>query len=190
VLLGSETLFVNGNPTKDLDIRKELVLESFLTSPFIKDLASTFNGPAELRPIPKGSFELNVMQKEFATVPRNSPVKIVGSQDATTCHILILRSKSSGKVCCAHFDTQKQLGGKDCSLKAMLQTFDPEEQSQGLETHIIGGFDDANDYSFKISKNLIYELYSEPKVVFHISTCCIFIQNDYISNGHHFPKID
>lgn len=45
-------------------------------------------------------------------------MKILGSADATTCVIVIIVSKKSGKASCAHFDgAKKQIGGSTCSLE-------------------------------------------------------------------------
>nr|CAH7718033.1 unnamed protein product [Callosobruchus chinensis] len=48
---------------------------------------------------------LYVMQQEYAAVaPRNKVVDIMGSDDATTCIIIIVRDRNSGATALAHLD--------------------------------------------------------------------------------------
>ncbi|XP_061847730.1 protein N-terminal asparagine amidohydrolase isoform X3 [Colius striatus] len=52
---------------------------------------------------PKGL--LYVQQREFAvTTPKDGSVSILGSDDATTCHIVVLRHTGSGATCLTHCD--------------------------------------------------------------------------------------
>ncbi|NXY48241.1 NTAN1 amidohydrolase, partial [Ceuthmochares aereus] len=52
---------------------------------------------------PKGL--LYVQQREFAvTTPEDGSVSILGSDDATTCHIVVLRHTGSGATCLTHCD--------------------------------------------------------------------------------------
>ena len=47
---------------------------------------------------------LYVMQREMVVVRPEDRVEIVGSEDATTCHICVLREPTSGTTGLAHLD--------------------------------------------------------------------------------------
>lgn len=52
---------------------------------------------------------VNVMQGEAATAqPGHGPVAL-GSDSATTCHIVAFRNPSTGRVCLAHLDSSKRI---------------------------------------------------------------------------------
>lgn len=79
-------------------------IKSFFKSfPVYKETASQFllKGNEEIGP--EGL--LYVGQCEFAvTVPQDENVSILGSDDATTCIISILRNSASGATALVHFD--------------------------------------------------------------------------------------
>ena len=47
---------------------------------------------------------LYVMQREMVVVRPEDRVELVGSEDATTCHICVLREPTSGTTGLAHLD--------------------------------------------------------------------------------------
>ncbi|KAG5877398.1 hypothetical protein JTB14_037020 [Gonioctena quinquepunctata] len=53
---------------------------------------------------------LYVQQREYAaTVPHDKNVNIIGSDDATTCIIVVIRHSGSGAVSLGHFDGSGKL---------------------------------------------------------------------------------
>jgi len=72
-----------------------------------------------------------VHQHEVALSVLPSVADVLGSQDATTCVCLVLRSAATGKACAAHFDTaqEEQLTGAT-SLASMLSAFDSKEAAE------------------------------------------------------------
>lgn len=83
-------------------------------------------------------YSLYVAQGEFAVVPASdAKVKYIGSDDATTCHIVIIRHKS-GTVCVAHFDGSKN---EEAAVNTMVsKVFQIEGSVDPLELYVVGGY--------------------------------------------------
>ena len=79
-------------------------------------------------------------------------LRYVGSEDATTCHIVVIRNKNSGKTALAHLD--------DVCPNALdhvtKQVCGGSKNGQGkIEIHIFGGYEDEKDTSEDLSLRLI-----------------------------------
>ncbi|KAA0199622.1 hypothetical protein HAZT_HAZT001010 [Hyalella azteca] len=101
---------------------------------------------------------LYVAQREFAVVPgSDNRVKVVGSDDATTCHIVMFLHKASGSVALAHFDGSRH---EDSSLARFLQVLVGNSDDRKLEVYAIGGFfnNQANVRGLKESQELSLKL--------------------------------
>lgn len=137
---------------------------------------------------------LYVAQGEIAhcTATQSADIDILVSDKATTCHILAFRSTSStaAPLCSmTHLD--------DCSYTHCIRTaveahhkhhsgassldFDANIR---LDIHVVGGFEDADGSSRKISSWLLHLLadladdYSEKSMVFTLRTVCVTSMND------------
>jgi len=100
-------------------------------------------------------------------------LKYVGSEDATTCHIIIIRNQNSGKTALAHLD--------DVCPNALdhvtKQVCDGSKNNQGkIEIHIFGGYEDEKDTSEDLSLRLIRYLIRS-QFNFHIGYCVIGCHN-------------
>uniref|UniRef100_A0A8C8A4L9 N-terminal asparagine amidase n=1 Tax=Otus sunia TaxID=257818 RepID=A0A8C8A4L9_9STRI len=102
---------------------------------------------------PKGL--LYVQQREFAvTTPKDGSVSILGSDDATTCHIVVLRHTGSGATCLTHCD------GSDTEAEVSLimssvKSFSNTTGYGRLEVHLVGGFNDDRQLSQKLTNQLL-----------------------------------
>ncbi|XP_071616933.1 protein N-terminal asparagine amidohydrolase isoform X2 [Heliangelus exortis] len=102
---------------------------------------------------PKGL--LYVQQREFAvTTPKDGSVSILGSDDATTCHIVVLRHTGSGATCLTHCD------GSDTEAEVSLimssvKSFSDTTGYGRLEVHLVGGFNDDRQLSQKLTNQLL-----------------------------------
>jgi hypothetical protein len=106
-----------------------------------------------------------VFQKEFAVIPRDQP-RILGSDRATTCHIIIV--SSSMKLFCAHLDGAD--GQMRALMAAMRETFAGESS---LDVHLAGGFSDDHGLSVSSGRDLLAELdRGWPGVEFEMKTAC------------------
>ncbi|XP_066496845.1 protein N-terminal asparagine amidohydrolase isoform X2 [Tiliqua scincoides] len=117
---------------------------------------------------PKGL--LYVRQREFAaTTPKDGSVSILGSDDATTCHLVVLRHTGSGAICLTHCD------GSDTETEVLLimnavKVLSPNMECGRLEVHLVGGFNDDRHLSQRLTKQLLK-------------------LNDRQEKAHHFPLI-
>uniref|UniRef100_H9G882 Uncharacterized protein n=1 Tax=Anolis carolinensis TaxID=28377 RepID=H9G882_ANOCA len=102
---------------------------------------------------PKGL--LYVQQREFAaTTPRDGSVSILGSDDATTCHIVVIRHTGSGATCLTHCD------GSDTEMEVLLmmnaiKMLSSNTECGRLEVHLVGGFNDDRHLSQQLTNQLL-----------------------------------
>jgi len=91
---------------------------------------------------------LFVYQDEVAVLPAEvkDQFKIIASDKATSCHIVIIRGKD-GKVGIGHFDNPFAIHS---SMKALTDPFGKED----VDLHIVGGYDDSET---------VMELYEAPE---------------------------
>lgn len=131
---------------------------------------------------------LYVQQREFAaTTPADNCVSVIGSDDATTCHLVVLRHTASGAVCLAHcdgFDTWNEVP-RLVNAITLLSNMSKEGR---LELHLIGGFNDDSKTSHKLSLNILAAFHEQQEDI-HLETCCITEMNDTVVDGIHRPVI-
>lgn len=121
-------------------------------------------------------FSLYVAQGEFGVVPGNdSKVKTVGSDDATTCHIVIIRHPS-GTVGVAHFDGSKN---EEAAISAMVEKITSiEREVEGLQLCVVGGYlpeKGSNEASKNEAEHLslkILGMFIHHKCSFQLSLWC------------------
>uniref|UniRef100_A0A8V0Z666 N-terminal asparagine amidase n=1 Tax=Gallus gallus TaxID=9031 RepID=A0A8V0Z666_CHICK len=135
---------------------------------------------------PKGL--LYVQQREFAvTTPNDGSVSILGSDDATTCHLIVLRHTGSGATCLTHCD------GSDTEAEVSLimssvKSFSNTTGYGRLEVHLVGGFNDDRQLSQKLTNQLLRAFDLQPDDV-HLVTFCVTELNDREEKDIHFPII-
>ncbi|XP_030340180.1 protein N-terminal asparagine amidohydrolase isoform X1 [Strigops habroptila] len=155
---------------------------------------------------PKGL--LYVQQREFAvTTPKDGSVSILGSDDATTCHIVVLRHTGSGATCLTHCDgsdTEAEVSlimssvkslsdtpgcGRSALLLLLVYWFSQRLlQFVRLEVHLVGGFNDDRQLSQKLTNQLLRAFDLQPDDV-HLVTFCVTELNDREEEDIHFPII-
>jgi len=176
-------LTLNGVAVEDLPPSTRSL---FQTYPHFKETASALSSLPTKVVGPVGL--LYVHQREFAvTVPHDKNVSILGTDDATTCHIAVLRHSGSGAVGLAHFD------GGALEEAASNMTRRIQELSMGytegrLEIHIIGGFQDSRGCSEELSLSLLHAFHKQP-VEIDLLTCCVCEMNSTNRGGIHWPAI-
>uniref|UniRef100_A0A182HVV3 Protein N-terminal asparagine amidohydrolase n=1 Tax=Anopheles arabiensis TaxID=7173 RepID=A0A182HVV3_ANOAR len=98
---------------------------------------------------------LYVCQREMAAVaPHDRNVNIIGSDDATTCIIVVVRHSGSGAIALAHLDGN----GTDEAVSAMVARV--QELAFGypegrIELQLIGGFSDPQGYAEDLFSNIM-----------------------------------
>ncbi|KAG7277279.1 hypothetical protein CRUP_036948 [Coryphaenoides rupestris] len=131
---------------------------------------------------------LYVQQREFAaTIPSDRAVSVLGSDDATTCHLVVVRHTGSGAVCLAHCDGSSTWSEVPLIVKAVTSLSDHSTEGR-LELHLVGGFNDESKTSHKLSLNLL-AAFHKMKEDIHLETCCITEMNDVMVEGIHRPVV-
>ncbi|KAK3092015.1 hypothetical protein FSP39_024462, partial [Pinctada imbricata] len=131
---------------------------------------------------------LYVGQREMAaTVPEDGQIQMLGTDDATTCHMVVLRHTGSGAACIAHLDGC----GTDNASRKMLSLV--SDLSTGnlpgrFELHMYGGFRDPNRTSEELSVKVLTAFNNLP-VEIHLQTACISDMNNIKKNGVNHPGV-
>lgn len=138
-------------------------------------------------------FSLYVAQGEFGVVPGvNSKVKVIGSDDATTCHIVIIRHPS-GTVGVAHFDGSKN---EEAAINVMVEKIaNIEKGAEGLQLCVVGGYipeNGSNEASKNESEHLslkILGMLIRHKCSFQLSLWCTCRLNTMQGSGGPKPIV-
>jgi len=119
---------------------------------------------------------LYVSQREYAVVPLSCG-RIVGSDAATTCHILI--AVGMGKVLCTHLDG---VAGQEAELQSvLLREFAGASE---IDVHMVGGFHDDESTSWRLALHLlgVWLAFSKasPETAIHLKTVQILDRNSRV----------
>lgn len=160
--------------------------ELFDSHPHLQENARTFRSKPLVDVDPKCL--LYVQQREFAaTTPADNCVSVLGSGDATTCHLVVLRHTGSGAVCLAHCDGSSTWSEVPLLVKAVTSLSNVSKEGR-LELHLAGGFNDESKTSHKLSLNIL-AAFQKLKEDIHLETCCITEMNDLVVDGNHRPVV-
>ena len=131
---------------------------------------------------------LYVMQREFSTVSRDDKnVIVIGSGDATTCHIVVLRNTASGLTSLGHFDGCDTSNG----IKSMIEavTSGSGEGSGKIELGLFGGFLDNQGTSEELAVSILEVIQNHHESI-HLTSACMVGFNDTIDEkGLHKPIV-
>uniref|UniRef100_A0A5F7Z9T2 N-terminal asparagine amidase n=1 Tax=Macaca mulatta TaxID=9544 RepID=A0A5F7Z9T2_MACMU len=138
--------------------------------PPLEERARLLRGQSVQQVGPQGL--LYVQQRELAvTSPKDGSISILGSDDATTCHIVVLRHTGNGATCLTHCD------GTDTKAEVPLimnsiKSFSDHAQCGRLEVHLVGGFSDDRQLSQKLTHQLLSEFDRQEDDI-HLVTLCV-----------------
>lgn len=126
-------IFVEGTPLTKVTNSTD---EFYRRFPSIVEKGSSFASQNSVRV--QKEYVLYVAQREFGVVPSNDPkIKYVGSDDATTCHIVIIKH-SSGTVGVSHLDGSQQ---EEETINCMISKISHIENAvDALELYVVGGY--------------------------------------------------
>ncbi|XP_072029573.1 protein N-terminal asparagine amidohydrolase-like [Amphiura filiformis] len=131
---------------------------------------------------------LYVCQREYAvTTPQDSVVDVIGSEDATTCHVAVLRHTGCGVTGLAHFDGCSTSQGVT-DLISRVGDLSQSSKEGRLELHLVGGFSDDQKHSEKLSKELLCEFHRQASPV-HLKTACITDVNTIVKDNANWPRL-
>jgi len=128
---------------------------------------------------------LYVNQKEYATVFKgDTNVNIFGSDDATTCHILVLVNQSEGILCIGHIDS---VNDKESLSSMVIDVLGSgESNSSGVDLYIIGGYEDEKNRSTTLTVELLRFFHQLP-VHIELKMMCVGTVNTHHREGINWP---
>ncbi|XP_004932917.2 protein N-terminal asparagine amidohydrolase isoform X1 [Bombyx mandarina] len=115
---------------------------------------------------------LYVGQREMAAVvPHDKNVNIIGSDDATSCIIVVVRHSGSGAIALAHLDGSgtAEAAAAMVSRVQQLAVGYPEGR---LELQVIGGFTDPHRYSDELFANIMLSFHRLTVEIDLTLACC------------------
>lgn len=134
---------------------------------------------------PKYDRVLYISQREYGTVIKGDKmVRTIGSEDATTCNIVILASKTAVSI--GHFDGCDTRTGLSGMLAGLLENGAEENSSTIIEAHIFGGFIDDRKMSCELLEEILLFL-SQSSFKIDLKTACVFSINNNVRNQKNEP---
>lgn len=131
---------------------------------------------------------LYIGQREMAIVaPEDETIQVLGTDDATTCHIVILRHTASHVVGLSHFDGS-EVEGATKKLIEGVKNITGGKQWGRLELTLVGGFKDDRKMSEELSVKILDAFNKAPEDV-HLVTACITDLNTRMAKNIPFPII-
>ncbi|OWR48479.1 putative asparagine amidohydrolase isoform 1 [Danaus plexippus plexippus] len=115
---------------------------------------------------------LYVAQRELAAVvPHDKNVSIIGSDDATSCIIVVVRHSGSGAVSLAHLDGSgtEEVAAAMVAKAQQLAAGYPEGR---LELQMVGGFTDPRRYSDDLFANIMLSFHRLSEEIDLTLACC------------------
>ena len=115
-----------------------------------------FNVPARM--VRAQERHVYVGQREMAVSERGDWVEVLGSEDATTCHIIILRDLTSdrGLTGLAHLDSEDP--GQLLALEAAVRERSGSGGPWEYEVSLVGGYEDDRFCSRDITDALLFTM--------------------------------
>ncbi|MBN3302026.1 protein N-terminal asparagine amidohydrolase [Amia ocellicauda] len=150
------------------------------------DLKPTAQKFLDQQPHCKSQHLLYVFQREYATVDlAHGVVKTIGTDQATTCHMIVLHCPSTGIVSLAHIDgTKVPVGVKGMidDIKTLMPSFPT------LDLYMVGGFHDERRISSENSMMLLRE-FMKQDIDINLQLACVSELNDVVKEENHWPKV-
>ncbi|XP_073947370.1 N-terminal amidohydrolase 1 isoform X2 [Choristoneura fumiferana] len=157
-----------------------------LAHPGYRDAAAQLLGAAARVVGPAGL--LYVAQRELAAaVPHDKNVTIIGSDDATSCIIVVVRHSGSGAVALAHLDGSGTAEAASAMVARVQQlaTGYPEGR---LELQLVGGFTDPHRYSDELFANIMLSFHRLSVEIDLTLACCCEL-NTALNGGSAAPLV-
>ncbi|XP_053606304.1 protein N-terminal asparagine amidohydrolase [Plodia interpunctella] len=139
--------------------------------PGYRDAAAQLLGAAARVVGPQGL--LYVGQRELAAVvPHDKNVNIIGSDDATSCIIVIVRHSGSGAVALAHLDGSGTAEAASTMVSRVQQLAVGYPEGR-LELQLVGGFTDPHRYSDELFASIMLSFHRlSVEIDLTLACCC------------------
>lgn len=180
------TIIVDSHPVTELP---DTVTEFYQRYPFLEAEATSFLLKS-VRVFDKPEGVLYVTQKEYAVVKSDDKnVSVLGTDDATTCHIAVLVNRADSSVCLAHIDSADDLDDLSRMVSDVLGSHSTTKSNTSqLELSILGGYCDERDTSEMLTLELLH-FCSQSSVNFHLKSFCVGYVNMKQCGGINWPII-
>lgn len=135
---------------------------------------------------------LYVQQREVAVIAPGDDMRILGSEDATTCHIVVLRDSNTGVTGLAHLDNDEPedflMLEREVRDRKGVKTTTRELEDMEYDVSLLGGYADEDEISQDITEMLIVVMQGL-KARFTLRLACVGSVNTTIKDGVPWPKI-
>jgi len=177
------TIIIGSQPISKLPETVEEIYKSF---PFLEEEALKLV-QAPLSVIDKPEGVLYITQKEYAVLNSSDEhFSVVGTDDATTCHIVVLVNREESSTCVAHIDSTDDL--EDELARMVFEVLGQQNMTNDfhLELSIMGGYYDEMHKSEVLTLDLLH-FYNQLPVKFQLKSLCVGSVNTRSSNGINWP---
>nr|XP_049706547.1 protein N-terminal asparagine amidohydrolase isoform X1 [Helicoverpa armigera]XP_049706548.1 protein N-terminal asparagine amidohydrolase isoform X1 [Helicoverpa armigera] len=131
---------------------------------------------------------LYVGQRELAAVvPHDKNVNIIGSDDATSCIIVVVRHSGSGAVALAHLDGSGTAEASAAMVSRVQQLAVGYPEGR-LELQLVGGFTDPHRYSDELFANIMLSFHRLTVEIDLTLACCCEL-NTALGGGAAAPLV-
>lgn len=131
---------------------------------------------------------LYIGQREMAVLGPDEPhLQVLGSDDTTTCHMIILRHTASNACGMSHFDGSNIPAATQNLITTVMEVTGGKQWGR-LELSIVGGFKDERNMSEELSVKILDAFNKNPADV-HLVTACITDLNTRMEKNVPFPII-
>lgn len=177
------TITIEGEPISRCPKTVRKIFEKF---PSVKkDAAKFVTKPLQTVQDPVSVLYIN--QKEYATLHKgDSNIKVFGSDDATTCHILFLVNQNEGILSVSHIDSANDKESLSSMVIDVLGS--SQTNSSSLDLYIIGGYDDEKNMSTTLTLKLL-EFFHKLLVHFELKMMCVGTINTHHREGINWPIV-
>ena len=129
---------------------------------------------------------LYVTQKEYAVLRSDDEnISIMGTDDATTCHIIVIINRKESTACLAHIDSTDDVDELYKMVSTILGSQEMHSDSC-LELSILGGYNDEMHKSEILTLDLL-QYYNQLPVKFQLVTFCVGSINTRTNYGINWP---
>ena len=177
------TIIIGNQPVSQLP---DTVAEIYKSYPFLEaEALKLVQTPLHVIDKPEGV--LYVTQKEYAVLNSGDEnFSIVGTDDATTCHIVVLVNREESSTCVAHIDSTDDL--EEELARMVFDVLGQQNMNSDfhLELNIMGGYCDEMHKSEVLTLDLLH-FYNQLPVKFQLKSLCVGSVNTRSSNGINWP---
>ena len=183
----------------DVPISKEVSFEHFFEEyPILKKQSEEYivNHITQKKYLEKRDRVLYVFQREFATInpkQKNSSFKWISSDDATTCHIVVIIEEYTRSISLGHFDGCDMSNGLKMMMSSLVEIVKLSETkdsdvSESYSMYIFGGFNDSEKHSEKLFRKIIkYAMQSKYRICLKLAPA--WLLNSELRGDKNIPII-